>query len=345
MKFQNRFTRPSRALAVTVIMAAGLPVSAATFRFDNGAGTGAWGDAQNWNNANGPDGVAGNGDDNSDGVPGSTDVAEIYNTSTVNVSDARSVQEIQLGNGAGTATLNVTGGSLALGGGNNRIGREFGAGGLGSAAGHLIQTGGAVTSTTNVNMSYDKLNSADSLWRVSGGSVDLSAVQLRVGRNTQQFNRAEFEVVGSAATAITIEDMLVRRGTNTGSEAVISFVIDAGGVTTIVVEDELNFGNATLELSLSAAPPTSDIVLFDANRLTSLNSNPLGYEPFLGLDHGGDVSVVFGGNEYTWTINYRDVTGDSAIWLNNLRVEAVPEPTSLALLSAAGMFLARRGRR
>jgi hypothetical protein len=215
--------------------------SARAIQFDNDSTDGTWENPANWVG---------------DVLPGTLDIAELFGPQTINLSTTQSIFQLQLGDSLinatpGVTTLNILpGGDLTLAAGNNRIGREVTPGNLGEAEGRLVINGGNFTSLGTVRMSYDKLDSADSLIQIIAGSFqNLNNTVVHVGRETRNFNKAEFQVVGSQATTIFTDDMRFRRGLN-GGRSVASFVIDAGGVTAITVEGLLGDfdGSGVLDL-------------------------------------------------------------------------------------------------
>jgi hypothetical protein len=186
---------------------------------------------------------------------------------------------------------------------------------------------------------------------------------LNIGNATNNFNRAEFSVLGSRATDIRFEDLNLRTApaaAGTGlRQAVLSFTIDDGGVTPIVVEDQFDIqnhdnagnpsGSALLEINLAGAPPESDIVLVSADRLTP-TSGTAPFVNFSGMPDGTPISRAYQNYLYTWNLDYTDGGDDGvldgSITLDFVSKVIIPEPASPALLCAGALgILGRRKRR
>jgi hypothetical protein len=369
--FRDHFARGGFAAATLL---AGVPVLAAQINFDNGAGTGAWENPLNWRGA-GPDTLWGTEDD-TDGLPGAADQAVVGGSFVAVLTSPQTVSEVgvqwpaQGGQSAGSSVLNIgPGAALTVTGGSGmRLGRAF-TGEVGSASGTVNQTGGSVVITGSNGLRLSQESAAvqpDSLYVISGGSLtggtpDATGM-LNIGRLDSSFNRAEFRVVGSGASEIRFEDLNVRaappaEGTGT-RQAVLSFVIDDGGVTPIVVEDQFDIqahdaatgtptGNALLEISLQGTPAESDIVLVNADRLTP-TSGTAGFVNFMGMPDGTPIVRSFGNYEYTWNLDYVDGNDDAVldafVRLDFVSRTEVPEPGALGLLGPGALAVVRRRR-
>ncbi|WP_425397314.1 PEP-CTERM sorting domain-containing protein [Aeoliella sp.] len=209
---------------------------------------------------------------------------------------------------------------------------------------YFIQTGGDVIVTggsgTDIKLSAggDAIPMG-SVYSIRGGSLQSSGtVDLGGGAPAAPVTHASalFEIVGTGPTSIEIEDLKTDTAADVGTPIALGFVLDAGGVTPLVARDDVQMDGLGLELGLSDVPPAGDIVLIQADRLSNDNQ-------FIGLPDGSDVSADFGGNTYTWTINYFDSSDDTvivdAVVLSNLRVSpAVPEPATVVLISVAGLL-------
>jgi hypothetical protein len=342
--------------------------SAATMRFDNGGGDGLWENALNWNEAVTPD-----------TLPGANDVAEISNAYTVSLTSAQTIGELQMAapnqaasNTSGTATLNIgSGANLSVGNGTVtngvRIGRALKPGDLvGSSTGVVNQTAGAFTiahgGSNGLRLSQaDTGLVADSLYTISGGTLRGGTNPLNVTANlllgsaANDWNRAEFRVVGSGATDIRFEDVILTPRTSgiTGTgRSVLRFDLDSSGVTPITAEDELRLvsqAGSMLEVNLIGLAPESDIILVKADRLTNTLS-PFTYTPFDSMNDGTQIVRSFGGTTYTWNLRYfEDDAGaddndlDSYVKLEFVSA-VVPEPTSLSLLALGALAATRRRR-
>ena len=334
--------------------------SAATLRFDNTGGDGLWETANNWLD----------GTDATRHVPVAADIADISNSYTASISSAQTVTEVQVGHPnstagtlPGTATLNILPGTNLQSTSTNgvRIGRAVQAGQLpGSSLGFVNQTGGTFTITAGTNglrlSQADSGTVADSLYRISGGSVlggstlGSMTAPLQIGNLANAYNSAEFHMNGSGVTAARFEDVRMQASTAaTGTRnTILHFTLDAGGVTTLVAEDEMRFagtGNNQLVIDMSGLAPETDITLISADRLTTASSAPA--ETFTGMPHGTPIVRQFGGYEYTWNLLYQDASDngvlDASVVLDFVsKTEIVPEPGGLALLGLSGLTLLRR---
>ena len=349
-----------------------------------GPSGGTWDDNNNWRQG-GPDLTLGNGDD----VfvqPGAADAAIILDGSTANVSTAESVLELQVSHAAnvfdtsaahGVARLNVLPGATLTTNGNTsgiRLGRQLDVGqALGTSRGEIIQTGGSVIIAQGSNglrlSQADGGNVGDSLYRISGGSVRGGAgadgtmvSNLALGTITNNWGEAEFHVVGSGATSIRFLDVALGANNQVGGsgDTILHFSLDAGGVTPIIAEDELQWrgtspnqlGDNLLEIDLIGEAPQTDITLILADRLnTNGATSGAANEHFSNYLEGAPIQADFGIYRYHWTLDYTDPTTsadngilDASVVLRFQSREIIPEPTSLGLLGAAGLMLARRRR-
>jgi hypothetical protein len=349
-----------------------------------GPSGGTWGLDPNWQNV-GPDGIFGTGDD-TNVEPGAADAAVILDGKTVNLSTPETVLEVQVSVPAnpadtsathGTARLNVLPGATLTTNGNTagiRVGRALDAGqALGTSRGEIIQTGGSVIiqqGSNGLRLSQSgEGNVSDSLYQISGGSVRGGAgadgtmvSNLALGTITNNWGEAEFHVVGSAPTSIRFLDVALGANNQVGGSGttVLHFSLDAGGVTPIIAEDELQWrgtspnvlGQNLLEIDLIGEAPQSDITLILADRLnTNGATSGAANEHFSNYLEGAPIQADFGTYRYHWTLDYTDPTTsadngilDASVVLRFQSREIIPEPTSLALLGAAGLMLARRRR-
>jgi hypothetical protein len=360
MKSQS--TTSARVSAASALCAAAVAalvtssVFAAQVRFDNGGGNNLWENPLNWDNAG------------ADALPTSADIADIGSLFTASVSSAQSISELQVAwpNSSGTylpgtSTLNILAGSNILIGSSNgvRIGRQVQAGQMaGSSAGVVNQSGGLLqiqSGTNGLRLSQaDSGTVADSLYALSGGSVrggptnGSMTAPLQIGNITNTFTRAEFRMVGTGPTEARFEDVRMQGGPS--GPAVLKFILDAGGATPLVAEDELRFNGTNtnqLQVELSALAPTSDITLVTADRLTTQNGAPA--ETFTGLPNGAPMSAIFGTTKYNWTIAYQDGSDDGVldafVKLVFVSTEQVPEPTAFGMLGVAAFAILRRAPR
>ncbi len=330
-----------------------VPARAATIRFDNGGGTGTWENAANWNNSVGPDGVPDTGDENSDGLPGTADIAEITaNNSpnvngdvTVNISSAQTVSEVVLSNTGGsssnvpgTATLNVLAGTNlnASASGGARIGRSLGTAALGSATARVIQTGGifqAAGGSNGIRLSAgDGGNVADSYFRISDGTArgaaDATSAalgDLRIGATGSNFLAAEFHVSGSAADEVRFADVQVASSNaqtaasgGANGHAIVHFSLDTGGVTPIIANDEFQFRSGTagaIPVGLLQVDLIDEAPQADVVlvRADRLGNNGGAQELFSNYVDNDTLVAVGAGWEYTYTIDYTDGSDDGTL--------------------------------
>ena len=366
----SRYGHLAVASAAVVLLAV-CPTFAVQTNFDNSAGTGVWNTPENWS---------------TDVLPTNADQAVIPNGFTVSLTTPQVVGDLVVSWPAdpvtptppGTATLNIgPGANLVVG---NTIGIRVGraAPTVGTSLAVINQTGGTVSIISGSNglrlSQADGTTVSDSRYVISGGILRGGPVQegvppdanasLNIGTQANNFNRAEFHVLGSRATEIRFEDVSLRTappGAGTGMrEAVLHYTIDDGGVTPIVAEDQFDIqdhdgagnpaGNVMLEITLAGAPPEEDILLVSADRLTP-TSGAATYVHFKGLPDGTPIVRAYLDYIYTWNIDYTDEGADdgdleSSIKLDFVSRVIIPEPGPLALLcvGALGIMRRRRGR-
>jgi hypothetical protein len=364
--FRSRVAQVAAPAAVAISSAIALPALAADVIFV-GPTNGTWNLDANWQGV-GPDTTFGNGDDTFV-QPTTADAAIIWDGSTVDLTSTETILEMQVSTPAhpgdtsvahGVARLNIGPGAVLTTNGNSsgiRLGRVLDAGqAIGTSRGEIVQTGGSVVIQQGANglrmSASDSGNVADSLYRISGGSIrggagadDTMVSDLRVGTITNVWNEAEFHVVGSSATSIRFLDIQAAANSAENGDSIFHFSIDAGGVTPIVAEDELQWrgdatnglGNNFLNIDLIGEAPSSDIVLFRADRLNT-NGVPSGAanEHFTNLLEGDSVIRTWGLHTYTWTLDYTDGSDDGmlhdSVALRFVSKVAVPEPASAVLV-------------
>lgn len=370
------------AAAVVGAMTASAALAADTIYI--GPTPGDWNVDANWQNVGG-NGIFGDGDD-ANIQPGTADAAIIFDGKTVNLASPETVLELQVSVPAhaadtsathGVARLNIGAGAALVTNGNSsgiRVGRVLDAGqAIGSSRGEIVQTGGSVVIQQGANglrlSQADSLNVGDSFYQISGGSLRGGAgadgtmvSDLRVGAIANVWDEAEIHIVGSAATSIRFLDIQAAANSAENGDSIFHFSLDAGGVTTLVAEDEFQWrgdatnglGNNILEIDLIGEAPQADIPLILADRLNT-NGVPSGpaNEHFTNILEGDLVVRDFGTFRYTWTADYFDPASgaddgvlDAGLTLRFVSREVIPEPGSVTLLAAVGgLALARRRRR
>jgi hypothetical protein len=221
-----------------------------------------------------------------------------------------------------------------------QIGRPLGSGQLvGSSTAIINQTGGVMTmtsSTTNngLRMSNDSGTVADTIYNLSGGSVrggltDGSMIgPLQLGNLTNTYNRAEFHMIGSGPTEARFEDIRMQAGP--AGVTVLHFTLDNNGVTPMTAEDELRFSGTntnSLLVDLSGLPPTSDITLITADRITTASGAPT--KTFTNLSDGSPIEASFGGFTYDWNLRYNPGAHDDGILDAFVKLEFVSKSPTI----------------
>lgn len=338
-------------MVAAAIMLAAVPPAWADKTFDNDNNNGLWVEAANWADlaaTPGPDAVP-NLESAEMFLEDLNNPLPLYHGIPTITLDSGTHQLVSFVMGGGSDTdvgdiqLRMTDGTLQVGG-DSRIGR-----GSDTETAFLsnqmnfLQEGGTVEflggTGTDLKLSADKQYSGKASYIISGGSF--SSTGTITYPQSGDDSDAMFKVVGTGPTSISLEDIKMEAsapGTDT-----LAFVLDAGGVTPIQLADEFQMENINLDLSLSDVPPSGNIVLVKADRLSNDNQ-------FVGLPDGSTVSAAFGSTLYSWTINYYDTSDDGlvvdAIILSNMTTSPVPEPASLLLLGmGAAMLVAVRRRR
>jgi hypothetical protein len=245
----------------------------------------------------------------------------------------------------GGATLNIQTGAALKATSWMRVG-------TGGGTGQVNQSGGLVE--LNIGHSSDKLmvgddpGSSGSEYRMTGGTLT------HIGTNGglwmgYEGGTGQFTVVGTSPV-IQMDDVFV--GGDTGSDWGIGYLkyeIGGSGVSPIEVADNIYIvrdlgasSAAHLVLQLTAAPPaTSDIVL-----IKNASSNAIGgnaqFDSITGAastSEGSLVTLTYNSTNYYYKIRYAyDADGTA----NDLALEYVPEPATLALLGLGGLLLRRR---
>jgi len=214
------------------------------------------------------------------------------------------------------AILNIVPGGNLIGPGWFRAGTSEGPGDVNQTGGLLKLRVGQGTSRLVVG---DAAGSAGSTYTISGGTItydttDGGAGDLCMG---DRGGSGTFTVVGSAPV-IQMKALLVG-GRNSSRPATgnLEFKIGASGVSPIDVNNTVLDANglqstANLLVSLTADPPTGDVVLV-RNAGTNPNSMLGIFDTVNSLPapEGAPVALIFGGVTYHYTLTYLyDANGD-----------------------------------
>ncbi len=260
-------------------------------------------------------------------LPGTGDLARIENAFTVNLNSIQSIGSFAIGHGSGVARVNIPPGAELILNNTSRVGRGTAA--PGNARGEIIQTGGTlrfsnISGNRRFGLTFDSRTlpevNADSLYSISGGQLLIEGTgSVAVGRTLNSaldpisYTRAEFRVAGSGASLIQIGGDFSFEPGGAQGDPVARFVLDANGVTTVQLGDELRLNpGSQLEIGVSSATvPTGDVTLFVADRITSATVGE--GEIFDGMPDLSDVSAIFNNRLYEWTIDYQDGADDGVI--------------------------------
>ena len=263
-------------------------------------------------------------------------------TGTLNIADSATVNISQLNtaNDTGTATVNQTGGTLNA---NNWV--AVGQGSTGTAVYNhsagtvnvgLVSMGDALTVGENASGTYN-----------ASGTADINSPNLLVGRNGG--GDGLLEITGSSVTIDLADDLRVglqsgAAANDQGANGEISYIADAGGVSTIIAGDSTQFGaNADLLVDLTADANFSTFTSFTQGPLQTIatlvdNTNAV-TGTFTGLAEGAVVNI---GGGQTAFISYLGGDGNDIVLQT---FSTIPEPTSATVLALAGMGMMFRRRR
>lgn len=271
-------------------------------------------------------------------------------TGTINVADDATLnfQNFNSSNGGGTAVVNQTGGTI-----NSNSWVAIGQGNTLQPNGGGIATFNHSGGTLNVALTDSEFltigENGSGVYNASGTADINSTGGFLVGRNGNGDNLGDglFQITGSM---VTIDGGDLRVGLNSDPIAVdqgamgeVSWIADAGGVSTIFTTDNTEFGaNADLTVDLTADSAFSTWTSTPMGALIDIavlvdNVNSVA-GTFTGLAEGAAVSI---GGGQTAFITYVGGDGNDII----LQAYAVPEPTSATILALAGMGMMFRRRR
>ena len=230
-------------------------------------------------------------------------------TATLNVADSAvlNFENANFTNNGGTATVNITGGSV-----NANSWVAIGLSPTGSAT--FNHSGGSLTSGL-VNGEFITVGENGPATYNASGTATINSPGILVGRNVG--GDGLLELTGSNVTVnlgsltIGLDSDIV----DVGALGEISWIADAGGVSTIVSADSTGFGaNATLSVDLTAdaafstftTTPTGSLV--DVAVLVDNVNAPSG--TFAGLAEGATVNI---GGGMTASISYAGGDGSDIV--------------------------------
>jgi hypothetical protein len=226
----------------------------------------------------------------------------------------------------GTATVNQTGGTFTSGA---WIGiSNFG----GGVVDYNISAGSVISNGDVFTVGEDGAGNLN----VSGTAiVQANGLSMIVGRNDN--SAGILEITGSSAS-VSVTDLLL--DTATGSSATVSFIADAGGVTSIFSADNTEFGdNALLSVDLTADAAFANYGIGALSKEILLIDNAAAVVgTFAGLAEGATINI---GGGKTGTISYiGGVDGNDVVIL-----VSVPEPASIVVIGLGALALSSRRRR
>lgn len=237
--------------------------------------------------------------------------------------------------------------------------RVGGGGTTGSATitGYLDQTGGTLTVYNDGDILVGRMGNAAAkkgvgYYTISGGTITYdSSTTTTKGRlyvggasGTEGMNGATgtFTVIGDDAS-ITMKKLYVGAQTATRYGAgTLEFKIDVGGVSpirltdadSIILDQAGTASTADLIISLTAAPPTGNILLIENTNTGAVSGLFDSLNGGSALE-GAPVILSYGGNNYNYSLTYAGGIGGNDIVL-------IPEPATLALLGLGGLIVAAR---
>ena len=279
-------------------------------------------------------------------------------TGTLNIADTSTLNtdQINVANATGTGTVNQTGGTINA---NNWVALGQGSTGVpvynhsaGTLNVGLVSMGEALTVGENATGTYN-----------ASGTADINAPFLLVGRNAG--GDGLLEITGSSVAIDLAQELRVGlqsgAGFNdAGASGELSYIADAGGVSTIFA-DATQFGamgtqDLTVDLtgdanfstftSFTTGPLMDIAVLVDNSGMIDTDGDGIddALAPVIGTFSGllEGAAVDIGGGQ-TAFITYTGGDGNDIV-LQTFS-SAVPEPSSLAILALAGIGMMTRRRR
>ena len=259
-----------------------------------------------------------------------------------------SIAKIYLASGpdnANAATLKITDGGY-LGADRELMIGSAGATGSGNI-GYLIQTGGQLSTGSAGKIEVGYKTGGVGYYTMSGGSLTGDGC-LFVGGAGANGAAGTFTVIGDdpfislAKIYIGAKDS---KGTYAGT-GTVAFVVGAGGVSPIhaqsVYIDPMNncASAANLLVTLSAAPPAGNIVLFDNTGCSPVFGK---FDLINGIAavEGASVTLGYGGVNHLYNLTYLyDAAGNGHT--NDIALMTIPEPATIALLALGLLSVVKR---
>lgn len=301
--------------------------------------SGSWSDSSLWN---------------TEIVPNDTEDIKITNPATTVTIDSDvgnySIGNINIASGPdndNAATLEITDGGYLGAYKELRIGTASAT--SNGYIGYLLQTGGDVSTSSTGKIEVGYKSGGTGYYTINGGSLTGDGT-LFVGGAGDDDATGTFTAAGSDPV-INMRKMYVGAKDSSGvypGTGNIEFQVGADGVSPIQISDSIYIDPAgsddsitNLLVSLTAAPPLSDIVLIEdtgggtiKGRFDSINS--------VAAIEGASVALSFGKTNYLYNLSYLyDAAGDgnrNDIALSLTSVLTIPEPATVAMLALGGLL-------
>lgn len=247
-------------------------------------------------------------------------------------------------NSGGSGTVNVTAhtttahnvtGDVELGrtGANGNMTISGGTFGTTANGNSQILVGSAGTGTGNLTVSGGILNANSGLYVANGTGAGSMTIQGSAGQIAVKNDDFNLGFNGPATLNLQI-----------GASGITPIDVWAG--TGVGVSIAANVGSsAALNVALTAAPPTSPLVVIN-NATGSAVTGSL----FTGLPEGALVSAIFNSTTYQWNLTYvhNSASGNTTDNIANdvaLILVAIPEPSTIVMTILGMSWFLMRGRR